>query len=247
MVEKDLVADKPPASFGIPKSAFRHLAALAQHADKLDAIVKELQCCESPADHEASAKTIAKATGIRAADISDVFDGLSSLRGLMDRTEMSASTLVEVVDTNIEEQATSVWKSTNLDNWRNAKPQIAEVLAQIPDSSPLGIQQKARDLTYAHQNVLTESAIITDLRPIFDTTGDRIRALVLTHMLSISYSDGGTTTRRIEFALDAADLADLLKAAERGKRKTIAARGLAKSSGLEIVVAGAWRTNESDS
>jgi len=85
--------------------------------------------------------------------------------------------------------------------------------------------------------VLTDTRLITDLRPVFNAAGDEIKAIVLTHVLSVSYFDG-SQRRRIEFALDVADLGQLRKIAERAYRKMATARKRFESAGIVLIEAG---------
>lgn len=238
------MAETQPVSFRVPPSGFNDLAAVASNAAALDRIVAELNGIPNVQfDMAAAAKLIAERVAIPEQVASDILDGLSSLRSLMERRGLSAEQIVSKIDQSIETQASEAWKIAHLKMWMTAQQQIIGALAAIPSESPLSIRQKARDLTYAHQHVLLDASLITDLRPIYNESGDKMHAMVLTHVLSITHQDG-SDSRRIEFALDAADVEKLRNLANRALLKTQTARAALAGTKLALLIPGESVTKE---
>ena len=205
--------------FRIPTSGLDDLARVADHAEQLAQILLTISGCQMPADESLAANHVSEKLGLSYDSVRDVLDGLSSLRGLMARNGFSVEELLLAVDASIERYALDAWKNKSYPKWKAAREPIAAALRSIPNDSPILIYQKTKELTYAHQFVLTEVNVITDLRPVFDQNAEQVLALVLTHVLMISYQDG-SDSRRIEFALDATDMLKLQRAAERAQKKT---------------------------
>jgi hypothetical protein len=113
---------------------------------------------------------------------------------------------------------------------------VAKVLSDIDLDHPLLLARKARELTYAHQNIFRSNRIITDLRPVFDKSGGEMKGVVLTHVLSVEYFDG-VRKQRIEFALDQNDVKALRESAARAELKTQTTREAFKGK-LPLLVAG---------
>ena len=231
------MAESPNVLFRIPPRGLDDLAAAAAHAEKLVEIVQLIAKADIRIPGNLITKSISENIGLPESQTAKILDALSSLRGLMDRLKLSVEQVVAGIDYSIQSYATDNWKQRNLENWRRAQDIFVVALRAMPAESPLSIQQKARELTFAHQHVLTDAALITDLRPVYNAAGDKIHAIVLTHVLTLNYQDG-TAQRRIEFALDAGDVAKLFKTVERAQVKTEAALRTFADLKLTLMVPG---------
>lgn len=81
------------------------------------------------------------------------------------------------------------------------------------------ITDKARALTFQRENLLLNTRVITDIRPIFSDDDDcQIEGEVILHTLKIA-SQKGYNHDTIYFALDSDDLAELKVQIERAERK----------------------------
>jgi uncharacterized protein (DUF1501 family) len=180
---------------------------------------------------------VAQATGIPIDEVALLLSGFSSLHTLKEELDVSADELVAAVTATVTSEATEGWLEQNLKNWDSGSSLVSAALASISANHPVSVRQKARKLTYAHQNIFKSSRIITDLRPVFSTNGDQVEAVVLTHVLSVKYFDG-VRSQRIEFALDENDVTELQKSAERAQVKTLTTRKLFDQSGWPLIVAG---------
>ena len=225
-------------SFRIPEGGLNDLAAVAASARRLKEILTHLNGCPTRFDENLASKFVAEKTGMELASVIDVLDGLSAMRGLMARYKLTASAVFDTIRSSIERYASTSWKEKNLNTWISAQGSMVEALALIADDSPILVYQKTKELTYAHKHILTDVALVTDLRPVFDEGADKVQSIVLTHVLTISYQDG-LDSRSIEFALDASDVLRLQKATERAQKKTAVLRKLADGdSWLPLVIAG---------
>lgn len=233
-----------PIAVYIPPQGYEELAQLAAHAGQLQEVLDIAAEFRFGANREAISKGISERTGITPYAGHLLLTGIATLRNLMDSTGAKPDELLRAISQTVAVDAPEEWRKLNLDKLGNASPAITAAFAAITDDHPLLARQKATALTYAHQNIFRASRIITDLRPVFNVSGDQIRAIVLTHVLGVEYFDG-VRNQRIEFALDEADVEALRKSAERAQTKTKATR---KEFGgkWELIVAGDTVTEEDD-
>ena len=232
------LAEPRPVSLRIPPSGFEDLAQLAENASRLEQILLLLKECQQSIDEFSAVKFLSEKTGLSEVVARDVLDGLASLRGLMVRHALTEDQVISAIDASIDTSAPSAWASRYSEKWKAAHEQIVLALKSIPAESPLSLYQKIKELTYSHQHVLTDITLVTDLRPVFNHDADQVRAVVLTHVLTISYQDG-TNLRRIEFATDAADVLKLQRITERAQKKIAAIRKATDNqNAFQLIVAG---------
>ena len=153
---------------------------------------------------------------------------------MIERVEAPPEQIVDSLTDLLERNASPKWKDESLGIWKESKVQIASAIEWASQDEVLLAIGKIRQLTYAHQNILTSARIIDDLRPIYSKDGAKLLHMVLCYTLLIEYND--SDSRRIEFALDAADVAEIKRACERAQRKTLVAKEATKSLALGITV-----------
>jgi hypothetical protein len=225
------------ASLRIPSGVFEDLVAVAENAAQLQEIINLAGQSGNQADFWSIAKFLSDKVSLPRHVVRDILDGLAALRVAMERLDLSPEEVVTKIDSSIETEAPEVWKQQHQEKWRQARERIVSALKAISVESPISIQHKARELTYSHQHVLLGARLITDLRPVFDAGATRINTMVLTHVLSVDYQDG-QTVKRIEFALDAGDVAKLRQSVERAQQKTETARKLLEDKSVALIIAG---------
>lgn len=94
---------------------------------------------------------------------------------------------------------------------------------------------KALTLRNEYERIVTDTRILTDIRPIFDDDEDEpnVEAAIVNHTLRFSYTSGDGD-HEIHFALDAADLTKLTAQIERALKKDKASQVLTETA--EVVV-----------
>ena len=94
------------------------------------------------------------------------------------------------------------------------------------------LSSHARDIQHEYADVFHTARVLTDLRPLFNSSGAEIDGMMVVHNLEIEYFHG-KEYKNMFFALDDADLTKLRKALDRAE---------AKSATLEQVIKqGKWR------
>jgi hypothetical protein len=142
-----------------------------------------------------------------------------NLRHVADSLQIPPAELPETLVATLEKYAPARWNKSALEEWRKTAPEVATFLEQLNPEHPLNIRRKAEQLAHLHQNVLTSARLITDVRPVFDVPAQRILEALVFHTLFIEYSDGGQESKRIAFALDADDVAQLRHLCDRAELK----------------------------
>jgi len=118
----------------------------------------------------------------------------------------SPEELIAWLTSSLEKKAPKDWLEKNLAPWEARAGEYEKLFSAIDDDHPLAIARKAQELAYSHQNIFVGARLITDVRPVFDSAAERIHDFVVTHMLSIEYTDGGQNSTTLTLAMDAMDI-----------------------------------------
>jgi hypothetical protein len=151
-------------------------------------------------------------------DARRVFDVILNLQAVQKRLKLSTAQLLEAVAANFNRHLSGAEKEQALSAWEAARGIIADILNSLGPKNPLLLRAKAEQLAYFKQNILTQARIVTDMRPVFNESGNEILRATITHDLIIDYYSG-QNPMRILFALDAADVSELKRLCERAERK----------------------------
>ena len=202
----------------LPQTAYRDFALLAQEAHRLADIEASISTNEKSISLEEIYSRASSVTHISRPQIETIIQTLLNLSSLTAKVRVSASQIVDLIADTAEGSATEKWRSSTLPSWKAARDQISQAIEGIQESEILLAASKAKQLTFTHQNILTDINIITELRPVFNEPGDKVLQMVLTHYLMIEYSSGGGG-HRMQLAVDAADIENLKKRCERAQVK----------------------------
>lgn len=232
---KKLGLERLDISINLPPSAFQELAQIARHADKLPEIRQSASSIAPANNVNELSKRISETIGIDQSELKLVLGGLLSLNALLVRVRAKPEQLVELLTETLELQASPSWKDQYLKQWIEAKEKVAQALDWIGQDEVFVALRKMQQLRFAHQNILTDVRLINDLRPVYNTDGDKILHMMIYYSLLIDYVDGAGS-HKIEFALDARDIRDLKRLCERAQKKTITATDAMKSQPWQTTV-----------
>lgn len=144
----------------------------------------------------------------------------------------SAAEVLDEVTRTLTDQAR--WTVEELHVWKGLQPALARLL----ESPGLVALAKVIQLQYDHTNILTDTHVITDVRPVFDRDATKPIAAVICHTIRISYHDKGEH-RHLALALDTADLERLVRDAKRALQKAeVMNRYLQSPTALPTRIAG---------
>ena len=150
-------------------------------------------------------------------------------------TDLEPPKLVEEISASIKALPPErKWGSQELKKWQNAAPDLQALLTL----ENVQVLAKAIDLTYhEYANVLQSVRIITDIRPIFDKSGEKLLTAIISQTLRIHYrTDEGNHS--VSISLDQEDIDGLAKSCDRAVKKAKAAKALVEQSGLKAAIAG---------
>jgi hypothetical protein len=218
-------------SLRVPGAAYVGLGHISENSGALS-VLKEVSRVGTSASKIAT--EFARRAGISGEAARDILTQLAGLHTTRELLEAEPEEVFDAITSSLEREAPSDWRDKYLARWKAAREQVVDALR--PDH-PLAVVNKTTQLNFAHQNILRSSRVITDVRPVFDATGESVVQSILTHSLVLDYSDS-TTNHSIYLTLDAADLGKLRRACERAERKALAAKKAFEGGGLALIVAG---------
>ena len=148
------------------------------------------------------------------------------------RFQFSNEELLDQITHSFSRVPSETREANDLETWGAARGAILDVLNAIGPDHPLQVLRKVERLAYAHQNVMTEARIITELRPVFNDAGDTILQGIVVNTLLIDFNDGGHS-RRIELGLDVRDVAALKRTGATSGNQSPDLEGVARQLGVE--------------
>ncbi|MDF5709757.1 MAG: hypothetical protein PUP90_19340 [Nostoc sp. S4] len=133
----------------------------------------------------------------------DIVAILVSLRQLY-KENLSNEAIVTLLSKSIEQDAEFIVNPEQIERFQQRLSTLLKALENIAFS--LDISDKASDLLIEHERIFSDSRIITDIRPIFDSETERkVEAAILIHTLKIQYRDA-EGTKEFYLGLDSDDL-----------------------------------------
>jgi hypothetical protein len=220
-------------SFEIPPEGRAELAAIAELSSRL----KDIQAAAREAGTNgitAASKFIAKKLALDEGQVQRLIDGLLSIRTLMRQTRLPPEELLAALTISLE-QAPDEWKRQYLAQWSESRAVLLDYLCH---DDWIAIRSKVRELTFLHENIFSSCRLLTELRPVYNHSGDEIVDTVLTTSLLIRYRSDVGRQREIQFALDVADLSEIRRQCERAGRKIAVAEQMFKQVDWPLTIAG---------
>lgn len=117
---------------------------------------------------------------------------------------------------------------------------LASLLAlveKLMGCDTLRLSAAALDLAYDFASLLMGTRILTDIRPIYDDSGDEIKGAVVSHTLRIFY-DSRAGESELSLTLDLSDIEVLKAQCERALRKMKSAEQLLLKAKIPMFVTG---------
>lgn len=119
-------------------------------------------------------------------------------------------------------------------NWSAFQEAILEALSQ---DTALAVAAKAAGVMSDHPKVFCHARILTDLRPIFESSVDNPpAAMVAIHTLKIVYHEAGEH-REFYVAMDSLDAMQLASLLERAFKKEESLKALSAKTGITLLEA----------
>jgi hypothetical protein len=207
------------AAIRLPREAISDLTNLIRLRSKVVALAQKT-VDEPPAASIGgfSARAAAK-LGLKQVEVSEIATGLWNIKNLQRHLGVDTKSLIETISSSLKLQPLPSWQAENLKGWPEASQAIASALDLVTDDHPLLVSAKTSVLAYTQEHLLTNTRIITDVRPVFDTAGQRILETVIVHTLALHYVNEAQDRTMIALSLDLGDVIELRKQCERAERK----------------------------
>jgi hypothetical protein len=237
------MADSPRRiNFRLPQEAYTGLTALITHSDALSYLVAAAVKVGPGTGFGKIAKSFSDSAKIPLKDAEAIVTALWNLFDVRRDLDLAAVDLVAALTAHLEISAVEEWRTKNLANWKKIASKVEAVVD--PDSA-LALVHKSVRLTYAHQNVLVDAEIITDLRPVFSNDGQSVRGAVVSHQLVVEYHDG-VDSKRLHVVMDAKDIEKLLSLCKRAEVKAKAAKSALSTQDWITAIAGSEETKTAE-
>ena len=170
--------------------------------------------------------------------VRDVIRSLLNIYRTKQTFNLDTADFVQTLTRSFEENAKTDDEKAGLKSWKEKKDRVVAIVESLSPDDALPNTEKAGRLTFAHQNVLKEAQILTDVRPVFTEDGSKITQSIIYHTLIIEFFDG--EAKRIEFTLDAPDVSALKRFCVRAEQKAITAKEAMKSLPWQTAVFNEW-------
>jgi hypothetical protein len=211
----------PGAKFALDKSQLADLLFAAERVDDLARVIAAVGRLQPATSIDQLSKAVAKEeTGITPEEAERLLEVVLGYLATRETGKFTPQQMVDGIRQELAEKRQALRQPDAEEVWAKGEEKFRKAVELIPSDHPLHVLGKVTRVVYAHQNVLTGMRIITDLRPVFDESGERILHSVVSHKLIVTYHDG-LRGRRLEFGVDATDLAEMRRLAERALVKGV--------------------------
>lgn len=219
----------------IPEEHKPLIVALAQLSDNdVESIVKELANPEHSISRRREARRISQALGVSpvlAMGFISLLGSLSISRASLNietSDEMAQDVVRAVIGARLEGFEEGSALATRLES------HLRRLLSSESALEPLA---KAEDLLYTYPRLLQSARVLTDVRPVFSSSGTpKAVASVVAHTLVMDTNEGGTVKQQQMFvSMDIRDLRKLREVIDRAIAKDESIRDTLKDTQLAAI------------
>lgn len=221
-----------PTKVSIPESELPSLKLLA-HTDQgvLEAIEQQLRKQQPSLDVEAVGRLVAREAGLDEATVVSIVEVLWRLAFVCRKLDLSTDVFIDALGAGLQELGDTRWTAADAEAWNARRDYIARVLT--PEGN-IGIAAKSGELLFEQQLIFCTARTLTDVRPVFDESAERIQVFLPFHTLAITCHEAGET-RQIHIAMDSGDIVRLRKQLERAEQKEKLLTQELTKAGLAVV------------
>jgi hypothetical protein len=211
---------KPKLHVNLDDDVLRELLFVAKHAHRIDEVVNLAGQVSETSDFDETVEAVAEHVGMPVSEVERLLQGVYNITRIVVRVKMDVPQFLEAATQAFEDRKGDSFTEADLLTWKDSLKFLRPAVAKIGTDHPFSVSRKADRLARSQQNIVYEMKIITDLRPVFNASGDTILRSVINYRLIVDYFDGSRVARS-EFGLDATDVTELRKACERAELKTL--------------------------
>lgn len=157
---------------------------------------------------------------------------LLSFQGLVRQTGRSLDDVLSGIRSAIERQGADV--GLELAEWEN----VEDAIKLLVQEKSVRLAATAMELAYDYTNLLRRTKILTDIRPLFDESADKVEGAVVSYTLRLHYNSADGE-HALSIALDEADIRTLVAQCTRAIKKAATSRSLmADKCDVAVTVSG---------
>lgn len=217
----------------IPKEAYEDLHFLASFGTKLIEISTLFEGLEPHLSLRFYEDELIRRLRLQAHEAHRAVRIIITLHILLERSGENTERFLSLLSTAIESGAEPDWKEKYFEIWQDNKQFLVPLLS-LPN---FRLTIKAQRLAYDHQNLLHDTFIITDIRPIFDDDRLDIIGSIINNTLTITYLEN-KETKNLHLAVDVTDIEKLKNQCDRTLSKIKQTKIQLKGTGWFVLVPG---------
>jgi hypothetical protein len=207
------------ATIQVPRGAWPWIGRLLDTpVDEIQSLAAAVEQSSPRSDVEDLAEELAELASITTDTAETILALAINVHRLSRELGQPAAETLALVTSYLGSSEFPRWREERAAEWEARLP----LLERLVVSAPVTTMTKARELLYEFQCVLQRSAVITDVRYVYDDPGDRILGGLVLHTLSFEYSEGDER-RQIHITLSPKQLGTLSGHLSRAQRKAGAA------------------------
>ncbi len=183
---------------------------------------------------EFSERVASRVSTVPAEDIDAIVETLVSLYEIRPNVGTQIPEFAELLVEAVERSEDGELQLTN-----ENRDRFKDRLVRLLDVAALDATSKALDVLLEHEHTLHSARIMTDIRPIFGSnTEDPPEAMLINHMLKLSYHDESEEVKEFYVALDTEAVSLLIKTLERANSKAESLKRMLERTRVPYIDAG---------
>ena len=214
-----MAVTNPSLSLSLNLTNQRDLNAFAENIGVLDKVESLARSVGPQKNMAALSEAIARDLEIWAPVVRSIVLTLVNIYQTSKRLGARSEEVLAEIGDIIAANKDGVFSKGASSNWTKHSNELSTLFSKLDGNHPALISFKANHLTFAHEHILTGQEIITDVRPVFDESGENMLEAVVTHDLVIRYRDQ-SGQNVMHFTMDIDDIEELAKLCERVQRKS---------------------------
>jgi hypothetical protein len=212
----------------IPVAAHKGFKALVKlSSEQLASLKAFLKSAKPSLSRFQFTDSLDKAIAEKIPDFHTVINELFNIEDFRFENELDPDKAAEFVSSSLRDNPHPEYSFTEEER-ELLQARLSDILS---DGESISISNKAQQLQVQHDKVYRSSNVYTDLRPVFSSSPDSIKAIVAIHTLKIRFTRN-TGEEEFYVAMDDADLDELIKALERAKAKGAIVNMLSEKCGV---------------
>ena len=183
-------------------------------------LLEALESAEPSLNVESLVESVSAALPSGLEGVVDIVRALNSMNHVRLGADRSVEDFVQAIARSLESQFQGQFDKSNL----------LHKISSLLKAQALLISARASDLQHDFDRVFASAKIVSDVRTVFDQSGDKIQGCLVVHNLNITYAHENTL-KSFYVAMDSADIAKLRTVLDRADVKSSALKTSVENAG----------------